>query len=240
VRRAALVLVALALTGCATNQERSARLERAAKRQEQADRLHGKSAQQGLSIRRLSTMVRVTDATVVHGSEADAAVITLKNTSGTTLRAVPIEITVANAHGASLYTNGTPGMAATLVAAALLPAHGSLTWIDDQVQASGVPASVTARLGEGTPAAGAIPQLDIEGAHLSEGAVEGNVFNRSRVSQQELVVYAVAQRAGKIVAAGRAVLAVAPAGATTHFELFLVGNAQGARLQVTAPATTLN
>jgi hypothetical protein len=238
-RRAALVLVALALTGCETNQQRSAKLERVAKQRQHDALAHDRSAQQGLSIGHPSTRVRVSDAVVVHGSEADAAVITLQNTSATTLRGVPIEITVKNAHGASLYTNATPGMAPTLVATALLPAHGSLTWIDDQVQASGLPASVSAEVGEGTQATGAVPKLTVEGAQLAEGAVEGNVVNHSHTSQQELVVYAFAQRAGKVVAAGRAVLAVAPAGASTHFELFLVGDAQGAQLRVSAPATTL-
>jgi hypothetical protein len=239
-RRAALVLVALALTGCETNQERSAKLERAAKQNEHEALLHGRSAQQGLSIKHPSTKIRVTDAAIVHGSEADAAVITLKNTSATTLREVPIEITVKDTHGASLYTNDTPGTATTLVTAALLPAHGSFTWIDDQVQTSGLPANVSTEVGEGTPAAGAVPQLTVEGARLAEGTVEGTVVNHSQVSQQELVVYAVAQRAGKLVAAGRAVLAVGAAGGPARVDRFLVGNAQGAQLRVTAPATTLN
>jgi hypothetical protein len=126
------------------------------------------------------------------------------------------------------------------MSAALLPAHAVMTWIDDQVQASGTPASVSVKVGEGTPATGAIPQLSVEGAHLAEGGTEaeGNLVNHSPVAQQELVVYALARRAGRIVAAGRAVLAQAPAGTSSPFQIFFVGDPRGARLEVSAPATT--
>ncbi len=52
-RRAALVLVALALTGCETTAEKSARLERQAKLA-----ANGALAQKGLSITRESTVCR--------------------------------------------------------------------------------------------------------------------------------------------------------------------------------------
>jgi len=127
---------------------------------------------------------------------------------------------------------------ALLGTVALLPAHDVVTWIDDQVQGSGVPASVSAQVGEGAPATGAIPRLSVEGAHLSEAQAEGNLVNHSAVVQQELVVDAVARRAGRIVAAGRAVLAQAGAGTTTPFQIFFVGDPSGAQLEVSAPATT--
>jgi hypothetical protein len=121
---------------------------------------------------------------------------------------------------------------------ALIPAHGVLTWIDDQVQATGIPTSVSAKVGEGTPASGAIPRLSLTGAHLSEAQAEGNVVNGSHVAQQELVVDAVARRGRTIVAAGRAVLANAPGGSSTPFQIFFVGDPIGAHLEVSAPTTT--
>lgn len=165
--------------------------------------------------------------------------ITLRNVSATPLRGLPIEITVRDARGASVYTNAVPGLSPTLASVALIPAHGQLTWIDDQIQATGAPASVTAKVGEGAPAGGAIPQLRLEGTHLSEAQAEGNLVNHSQVSQQELIVDAVARRGGRIVAVGRAVLASAPAGTSTPFQVFFVGNPAGAQLEVSAPATTL-
>jgi hypothetical protein len=167
----------------------------------------------------------------------------LHNGSAKAQRALPIAITVKDASGSSVYTNSTPGLSATLVSVALLPAHGALTWIDDQVTAPASARSVSARIGEGAAARGAIPQLRVAAPQLNASpsgvTAEGMVVNDSRVTQQELVVYALARRAGRIVAAGRAVLASVPAGASTPFQVFFIGDPRGAQLQVDAPATTL-
>jgi hypothetical protein len=240
VRRAALALVALALTGCETTAEKSAKLEKAAKQQQAQGAAHEALAKRTLSITRQSTRVKLIASTVLHSSEGDAVVLTLRNTSSTSLRNVPIQIAVSDAHGASLYTNDTPGLAAALVSIPLLRAHGTTVWIDDQIDAAGTPASVSAKIGEGRPAsAAAIPTLSVEHAHLAEGgAVEGEVVNHSTVDQRELVVNALARRSGKLVAAGRAVLQLlAGNGAPTHFQLYLIGDPSGAKLEVSAPPT---
>ena len=114
--------------------------------------------------------------------------------------------------------------------------------MDDQVPASGAPASVSAVVGE-------VPRREraanrgskSQGAHLAEastGEASGTVRNRSSVTQQRLVVYVLARHGGKIVAAGRAVLAEVAAGASVPFQAFLVGSPAGARLEASAPATT--
>jgi hypothetical protein len=238
VRLAALALVALVLTACESNQERSARLEKIERPREEEAAKRRELAQRALTITRESIKVKVIATAVVHGSEGAAAIVSLRNDSSTSLRDVPIRITVRSASGASVYTNATPGLSPTLLSVALLPAHDVVTWIDDQVQASGIPASVSAQVGEGTPATGAIPRLSVEGAHLSEAQAEGNVVNHSAVAQQELVVDALARRGGRIVAAGRAVLAQAAAGSSTPFQIFFVGDPSGTQLEVSAPATT--
>lgn len=234
---AALVLLALALSGCETTAEKSAKLEKQAKRVTLVK-------QKGLSITRQSTVVKVVDARVVHSSEGTATVVTLRNTAPRALRDVPIAIAVKDANGASVYTNSTPGLARTLISAALVPAHGELTWIDDQIQAAGTPASASAKIGEGAAVAGALPRLSVEGAHLHEDptnglTAEGTVTNHSPVAQRELVVYALAEHAGKIVAAGRAVLASLGAGSSSLFQVFFIGDPSGATLKVSAPPTTL-
>jgi hypothetical protein len=244
VRRAALVLVALALTGCETTAEKSAKLERAAKRQ-QAGPAGGPLARRGLSISRQSTKVRVIASTVLRSSEGDAVVLTLRNTSAGSLRDVPIEITVRDARGRSVYANDVPGLSAALVSAPLLPAHGTTIWIDDQIVATGTPMSVSAKIGEGSSASGAIPRLSVERAHLAEDAtsgpaVEGDLVNHSTINQRELVVDALARRGGQVVAAGRAVLPQAAGqGAPTHFQLYLIGDSSGAHLELSASPTTL-
>lgn len=242
-RWAALALAALALTGCETTAEKSARLERAAKQHESEVQRRAALAQRALTITRQSTKVEVAATAIVRGSEGSAAVLTLRNSSATTLRDVPIAIVVRDAHGTPIYRNSVAGQAAALVSATLVPAHSEVTWIDDQIPASGAPAKVDAEVGEGEPAGGTIPRLSIAGEHRFEDpssglGVEGSVVNHSAASQQEVVVYAVARRAGRIVAAGRAVLPQVPAGTGTRFQLFFLGDPNGAQLKLSVLATT--
>lgn len=237
-RAAALAVGALALagslSGCETTAEKSARLERTAHRE--------RPVEHGLTIARQSSDVRVLSATIVHGGEGSAAVVTLRNDSEHTLKDVPIAITVRDAHGSTVFQNNTPGLEAALTSLASLGAHGEATWIDDQVQASGTPTGVSATVGEAPTASGSAPRIEVQGVHTSEegggtGAA-GTVRNRSNVTQQNLVVYVLARRAGKIVAAGRAVLPEVSAGASLPFQAFLQGSPSGARLEASAPATT--
>jgi hypothetical protein len=240
VKLAALVLAALALTACESNQERSAKLEQAAKRHEHEVRQQQALAQRALQITRVSTKIKVTGTAVVHGAQGAAAILTLRNTSGVAQRDVPIQINVLDAHGTSVFKNDSAGTSPTLVSAALVPAHSVVAWIDDQVDASGgVPTRVVATVGEGTPTSGAMPQLQVRSAHLAEaGEAEGSVANHSPVNQQELVVYAVAREGGMVVAAGRAVLANAAAGSSTPFHVYFVGDPAGAQIVYSVPATS--
>jgi hypothetical protein len=237
VRLLALAAAALALAGCETSAEKSARLERQAKLHEarvvQSDPLAALA--RGPAGRR----VRVTATTLVQGREGTAVVVTVHNASASALAAVPILITIKGAGGQALYTNDLPGLSRSLTTIAALAPHSSLSWIDDQVQAAGTPASVTAKLGEGNAShgVGAAP-LRVSGA-LSEGSenggtVEGNVTNPSSQPHGEVVVYALARKGGRIVAAGRAVLPGLAAGSSAHFQLFLIGNPTGAQLQLSA------
>lgn len=240
-RLLALALAALVLAGCETTAEKSARLERAAKQ-------HAVKAQtltpalQALAVGHAGTHVRALDATLVHSNEGAAAVVVLHNTSAEDLHEVPVLLTVKDAGGHTLYTNNAPGLSRALTGVALLPAHGTLTWIDDQLQAAGTPAAVTAKVGDGTAASGAPAQLDVTGSvtesNAGGGTVEGAVTNHSGNPQQEVVVDAVATHGGHDVAAGRAVLPQVAAGSTEHFQLFLIGNPSGASLQLSAPPTS--
>ena len=63
--------------------------------------------------------------------------------------------------------------------------------------------------------------------------------NRSRISQHELVIFAVARRGGTVLAAGRAVVPELAADASARFQVFWVGDPRGGSVQVLAPPTTL-
>lgn len=239
------LLVALALSGCESSQERSAKLERVAKRREAQLLAKTEAQRRLLTIAHPSRRVSVTGVTLLKSAEGMAVVVTLRNHSSTAVREVPVRVTVHGADGASVYTNETPGQAPALISASLIPAHSTLRWIDDQVEASGPAQSATAEVGEAPTASGPVPALSVSGAHMIEDptngpGAEGEVVNHSGVSQSELVVYAVASKQGRVVAAGRAVLPSAPAGEATHFQLFFIGQPQGAKLEVSAPASTLS
>jgi hypothetical protein len=237
-RAAALAVGALALagslSGCETTAEKSARLERTAHRE--------RPVEHGLTIAKRSAEVQVLSATIVHGGEGAAAVVTLRNDSGQALKNVPIAITVTDARGSTVFQNNTPGLEAALTSLASVAAHGEATWIDDQVQASGTPTGVSVVVGEAPSANGSLPRIEVQGVHSSEegggmGAA-GTVHNRSGIAQQNLVVYVLARRTGRIVAAGRAVLPEVGAGASLPFQAFLQGSSAGAQLEASAPPTT--
>ncbi|HEY5192697.1 MAG TPA: hypothetical protein VIJ39_02350 [Solirubrobacteraceae bacterium] len=230
---------ALMLSGCESTQERSAELRGQAK--------HDVLAAQSASVHKESASVEVVQSTVVHSSGGSAVVVALRNTSTHTLENAPIEITVRDAHGGVLFQNNQPGLEPSLTRISLLPPGAQTTWVDDQVETTGVPASASALVGEGVQASGSIPQLNLTGAHLSaetgnEATLSGTVTNRSQTAQQNLVVYAVARRGSKIVAAGRAVLPEVPAGTNSAtnvpFQIYFVGDPSGAQIQTSAPATT--
>ena len=236
-RRAALVLVALALTGCETTAEKSAKLEKEALR-------HVKPAStKGIEIAKASRFVKVLSATLVTSSEGGAVVVTLRNTSAKAQARLPLIVTANSPSGAKLYTNDAPGQSPSLTSVPLVPAHGETTWVDDQVQGVSGSPRLSTEIGEGKAVAGKPPAIAITSQRLEKEPgggtlVVGKLANRSSVEQRELVVFAVARHAGKIVAAGRAVLESVPAGSTSSFQIFLIGKAGGASVEVTAPASS--
>jgi hypothetical protein len=193
--------------------------------------------------------VRVLQSTVVRSGEATAVVVTLLNTSSRTLENAPIEIAVRDAKGAVLFENDQPGEAPSLTNVSLLRAGARTTWVDDQVRIAGspaaAPASASALVGEATPASGAVPNIGVSvrrggeagGEASGEAGATGSVSNRSGVTQQSLVVDAIARRAGKIVAAGRAILPEVTPGATLPFQIYFVGDSRGARIEASAAPT---
>jgi hypothetical protein len=232
----ALALGALALGGCETTAEKSARLERQAKRVTLAQ-------EKGLTIARESTSIAVTAATVLRSSGRAAAVVTLKNRSASAQRDVPIAIVVKDARGRTLFENDEPGLERSLTSIASIPPHGTADWVNDQLPPGGRPASVSARIGQAPAVAGQLPKLTIAAAKISEdpasGVIaEGTVTNSSKVSQGGLVVFALARRGARIVAAGRAVVAELAPGSSAPFQASLVGDARGAGLELDAPAAS--
>jgi hypothetical protein len=195
-----------------------------------------------VSVSKENASVKVLGSTVVHSSEGTAVAVALRNTSRHALDNAPIELTVRDAKGTVLYRNDAPGLEPSLTKVSLLESGREAVWVDDQVQLAGTPVSASALVGEASVAP-TVPRMEVVGAHLSgagsaEASESGSVANRSAVAQANLVVYAVARRAGRIVAAGRAVLPEVGVGTSVPFQIYFVGNPGGAQIEVKAPATT--
>ncbi len=232
---AGLLLLALTLAGCESNEERSAALAKHAH--------HQQHAQAGLSITHRNPYVEVTGTVLLQSSEGAAAVVTVRTVSANALRDLPIAITVKGPGSTTLFQNNSPGLEAGLTMLALLPAHGEAAWVDDQVPRSSGAATVSAIVGEAPILHAAAPQIEVHGVHASEesgagAGAAGTVRNRSSIAQQSLVVYGLALRGRRIVAAGRAIVPEVAAGASVPFQAPLVGAPAGARLEASAPATT--
>jgi hypothetical protein len=229
-----VIILALGCSGCQSTQEESAQLQKAAK--------HEVLASRGVAVSSESPNVKVLYSTVVRSSEGTTAVVVgVRDTASHAIENAPIEVSAKDAKGAPTYQNTGPGLQPSLTSVALLEPGRDTVWVDDQALGNGVAASATALVGEGKPAS-KVPAIAVSGTHLSEEAgsetESGNVSNRSSATQQNLVVYAVARKGGKIVAAGRAVLPEVGAGATAPFQIYFVGPPKGAKVEVSAPPTT--
>jgi hypothetical protein len=65
------------------------------------------------------------------------------------------------------------------------------------------------------------------------------VTNRSSIEQVALIVYCVARRGSKVVAAGRSAIARLQPGKKKAYHVYFIGNPSGGKLWVAAPPTVL-
>lgn len=233
---AALGALTVTASACESTQQESAKIGR-----------EGGAAAAGpaaLALGAANRGVRVSDATLLRGEGRMAVAVKLTATTARSQLDVPLLVDVTGAGGKVLYTNGTGGLEASLQRIDLLRAPTPEWWVDDQVLAASGANRVGVRVGSGVQSAAAQPQLATAATHLEQQSglpvLSGSLVNRSHTMQSKVPVFAVAVRGGKPVAAGRAVVANLPGrpGASAPFQIFLVGNATGATVQLTAVPTS--
>jgi hypothetical protein len=236
-RLAALALglagAATLVAGCQSTQSKSAELAK--------EGSAAVSNEQGLKIGKKSRDVKVSRALVLSDANGGAAVVELRNTGKKTLVNVPIAIDVRKG-GKSVFANDAPGLEQSLVSVAALRPGESLAWVNDQVFATGPKIAATVGATK-RPAPAKLPEIDVGppkfgGDPTSGIAVEGRVTNRSKLLQRKLVIYAVARKGGKVVAAGRGQVERLKAGASAGYQIFFIGNPEGAQVELAAPPTT--
>lgn len=235
---AALMLAgALLASGCQSTQDKSAELE-----------ARGGEAfqEEGLKVSRQSRDVRIVSKTVLSDRNGAAVVAVIRNRTERALARVPVAIDVADGRGRSVFRNDDPGIEPSLAGISLLRPGQTIAWVHDQVLSTGPAkrASVTAGRNRGGAVPPALPEIEVGKAKLvtdptSGVAAEGEVVNRSDVLQRELVIYGVAWRGGRIVAAGRSQIERLKPGRDATYQIFFIGNPRGARIELAAPPTAL-
>ena len=231
----AAALAAVVLSGCESTQDKSARLERAAK---------AVKAEKGLTVSQDAAEVSVESSTVLQDPNGAAIVVELRNTSAGSLVGLPIATTVEDAAKKPVYTNDTPGLDASLVGVPAIAGGETLAWVNDQVTLAGEGKAVVARVGVGgKPGPSALPKMEVTGLETAPDpgggglTVVGSVANRSGVAQKRLVVFVVGRKGGKVVSAGRAIVEELAPGKSVHFSAFPIGDPTGAELSASAPPT---
>ncbi len=120
-------------------------------------------------------------------------------------------------------------------------------WVNDQLLGAQAPASVHApRRRRRTPSR-ASRDITLSAVALRDRRagtyLTGTVANRSARAAAYVPVFAVAQRGGRVVAAGRALvpkLPVTPGPKPVRFRLLFVGNPSGAKVALTVAPTAVS
>ena len=234
----ALIVPVCAITGCQSTQDRSAQLRK------KANTVLSQRTQ--TLVTRVNPYVKVLRAVTLHDDNGSAAVVELHNTSRQALVNVPVAIDVRGAGGTSVFRNDAAGIEPSLVGPSYVPPSSRFAWVNDQVSAAGIPRSVVARVGVGHGTVPhSIPSIQVSAAHLetdptSGVSAVGRITNHSAIVQRKLVLYCIATRGGRIVAAGRGGIDRLRPNKPTRYTIFFIGSPKGARLIVAAPPTTFS
>jgi hypothetical protein len=231
-----LVVPAAAISGCESTQDRSAQLRK------KGNTVLSQRTQ--TLITRVNPDVKVLRTATLHDDNGSAAVVELRNTSRRALVNIPVAIDVRGPGGTSVFRNDAAGIEPSLVGPAYVPPASQFAWVNDQVSATGVPRSVVARVGVGHGAPPrSVPSIQVGAPHLETDPTSGisavgTVTDRSPIVQRKLVLYCIATRGGRIVAAGRGGIERLRPNKRTRYTIFFIGNPKGAKLTVAAPPTT--
>ena len=217
--------------------------------QEKADRLaaQGRDAfeERGLRVDRRNPDVRVVDTAVLTDANGSAAVVVLQSRARRAQAGLPVAIDVRAKGKKSVFRNDAAGLEPSLTGLTVLTGGRRALWVNDQVTAAAKPDDVVARVGMPRKRAPrSIPVLRTSKVRLDREAstginARGLVRNESKVEQRDLVLYGVAQRGRRIVAAGRAQIKRLRPRGRASFRMFFIGDPRGAELSISVPPTRL-
>lgn len=236
------VATAAALAGCATTQQEAARL--------QLNSARIRASQLPTEVTVPGQAVGVTRVARVVTGGATAFVVQVRNSGRQPVSDLPISVGVRVGSRRPIYVNRQSPLEFSYFDAhlPLVAAGGTLTWVFTTDQRLPAHARPFALVG-GTPsnpaprthelpvirASAVSPPTAASAAGAPPLAV--SLHNLSSVPQYQLQVYAVAERAGRYVAAGSFTVPHLGSNATSTLKLPILGHINHARLQIEAAST---
>ncbi|MGK2933348.1 MAG: hypothetical protein ACSLFD_11410 [Solirubrobacterales bacterium] len=224
------------LAGCESTQSKSAKLEAEGEDLVKTEKVDIGAANKQIDI------VEKTVLTDVNGS---AVAVVMKNDSQGGLADAKISVNVKGANGKSVYRNDAAGVETSLIQVPVVAAGGEVIWVNDQVIATAPPKSVEVTVGEAKQLPRDLPEIEVSEPKLTTDPTSGieavgTVTNKSDIDQIDIVLYAIARKGGKIVAAGRGQIAnLKTDGKPATYHIFFIGNPTGADVTVVAPPVNL-
>lgn len=228
---APVLAAGLAVAGCQSTQDKSAEI---------AASLGPVRQEKGLKITEESKDVEVVATKLLVGESSSAVVVDLHNNSDQNLVDVPIAIDVLDAQGKSVYKNDIPGIEPALAGMPYIAAGADAQWVNNQILPTGKPDSVEVEVGASKAAfSGELPDIEVSDATLENDPVSGleatgSVTNNTEERQDRLLLYGVATKGDEIVAAGRGAIDHINAGRRLLYDIFFVGDPEGAEVTVTS------
>lgn len=225
-----------ALAGCATTQQKAARL-----RLNDARIL---ASQLPTRVAAADPRVQVTGVALVGGRGGSAMIARLHNLSSSPISDLPISVGIVDGHR-RLYLNGTANTGYFQSHIPAISAGGTLTWVFSTARRLPSNSSPFVTVGLPTKPPLSIPRT-LPGLAArptgGPGALRGGelrvlVDNRSSVTQYQLPVYATASRAGRYVAAGQTTIEQLNGGAAARLQLTLTGETNGANVSIQTSPT---
>jgi hypothetical protein len=232
---AVLLLPAALLVGCESTQEKSAKLEAQGAEIAKVEKIKIGAASQS---------IEVVDQTLLTDQYGSAIVLKLKNDSPKTQIDVPVGLVVKSAKGKAIYKNDIQGLESGLIQIPIIEGKGEGWWVNDQVLVTQKPQSADVTIGESeAPSPAAIPEIEVSPPVLlsdSSGPnVTGKVTNRSNIEQIDMLLYAVATKGGKVVAAGRGLIPkLKTDGKAEFYRIYFIGDPSNSDIKVFALPST--
>lgn len=233
----------MTLAGCATTQQEAARL--------QLNSARIRTAEQKTVVRSAGSAVEVSDVSLLSSPGAHTFVVTLHNRRSTAVTDLPISVGVSSRghHRLDLNAHSTQELSYYDSHLPRIAAGSSLTWVfttssklpprAHPFALVGAHPSPVASAGASAPTIAA-RVTGTQAAHHGGAVLEVTLRNGSTIPQYQMPIYAIAQRGGRVVAAGELTVPHLGSRKTLPVRVPVRGSLSDARIRVAALAAIVH